>query len=323
MKTTQEDPQKSRCTVPADRNTGRHTLKPGFYALKFVLLVSVILMGCCLGDVRGAPTPTGTPALKDNISDQTSSSFVDLGDGDVFAKSARALTMFLVVAVLLESAFALIFNWRIYQMYFNSRGLRSLIMVVASLMVVSVFHLDILRALIEAYTNSIGENPKLGEPAWISQFISALILAGGSGGVHRIMQALGYRSKVENRVQREPAPDDKAWISIVLQGDTAGMKPPLVRIREMGPLESSATTIPIAGSIPFERPNVVDVLFRNPKRFPQGGGYTVKALTRYKISVEPNQADAERVTIDGLHSDDYVFAQRAVVDIELTCRRKV
>jgi hypothetical protein len=68
------------------------------------------------------PAPTGTTEAVD-----AEGPGIALGNNEVFQKSFAALTMLFVLAVLLENAFALLFNWRVFQAYFSARGVRTLI----------------------------------------------------------------------------------------------------------------------------------------------------------------------------------------------------
>jgi hypothetical protein len=54
-------------------------------------------------------------------------------DDSIYGKSGAALTMLFVIAVLLESAFAVIFEWRVFLAYFSVRGIKPIIMIAASL----------------------------------------------------------------------------------------------------------------------------------------------------------------------------------------------
>ena len=46
------------------------------------------------------------------------------------------------MAVLLENAFSIIFNWRVFLTYFSLRGMKTLVMIIVSFIVVAVFNID-------------------------------------------------------------------------------------------------------------------------------------------------------------------------------------
>src|SRR6516164_453340 len=56
----------------------------------------------------------------------------------VYSSSVSVLTMLFVVALLLESAFSVIFNWRVFLTYFSTRGVKTIIMITISLIIVYV-----------------------------------------------------------------------------------------------------------------------------------------------------------------------------------------
>ena len=73
-------------------------------------------------------------------------------DTEAFSRSLTALTMLLVVALLIENALAIIFGWRVFLAYFSLRGVRTIIAIAVSWLVVVTFKFDILGALIHEYT---------------------------------------------------------------------------------------------------------------------------------------------------------------------------
>jgi hypothetical protein len=235
---------------------------------------------------------------------------------DIYAKSLSALTILLVTAVLLESAFATIFNWRVFLTYFSLRGVKTIVMVIISLLVVKLFNLDVLASLIAAYKTPKGALESVAvESGAVSQFVTALILAGGSNGVYNLLSALGYRSNREEEVAPKPR-EDEAWVAIRVKRQNA-VGEVQVSIQPAAPL-AAGTPAPsaIAGTIGFKRPSLLELLLRNTNRFPQNGGYVVKPNLPYSIFVEGK--DANGTLIKGLDQKLYVFSPRAVVDFEVT-----
>jgi hypothetical protein len=245
----------------------------------------------------------------------------------VYSASLNALTVLFVTAVLLESAFATIFNWRVFLTYFNERGIKTIIMVIVSLIVVWVFKLDVMASLIAAYKLPAGslqgndaalalaaEFTKTSGP--VSTFVTALILAGGSAGVNNVMMALGFRSNRAAEVAPAP-PQDEAWVAIKVKKRNAdGQVHVIVSKVDAWPAGKEMPPA-IAGTIGFSRPRVSELLFRNIDRFPQNGGYVVKPNTPYRLTVEGK--DAAGNVIRRLNEDDryYAFAPRAIVDFQV------
>jgi len=233
-----------------------------------------------------------------------------LGSNAIYNESLRALTVLFVTAVLLESAFSIIFNWRVFLAYFSSRGVKTIIMVAVSLLIVNIFDLDILGDLIRAYQGTSAATAM--QP--VSAFITALILAGGSAGVYNIMVALGYRENREELVAPKPS-QDEAWIAIRVKKQNA-VGEVRVLVEPVNPLPAGPNPPAIAGTIGFRRPGLFELLLRNANRFPQNGGYVVRPNVPYLIEVEGR--DASGAPLKRLGGRSYVFAPRAIVDFDVT-----
>jgi hypothetical protein len=254
--------------------------------------------------------PPAQPAPTNQFTVGAQQNLLALGSDDIYKESLAALTMLFVLAVLLENAFTIIFNWRVFLTYFSLRGVKTIIMVLVSLMVVSVFEVDVVASLISQYKTP----PTRIVSGFLSKFITSLILAGGSSGIYNIMVALGFRNpRREQEVVPEP-PNGKAWVSVRVKNQKA-VGPAHVKIQSLGPVSAHKDApAPIAGVIGFRRPSIFQLLLRNSNRFPQNGGYTVLPETVYVITVEG--MDATRQGVSGL-GGKYVFTSGAIVDFEV------
>jgi hypothetical protein len=239
-----------------------------------------------------------------------------LDDGAIYRRSLAALTMLFVIAVLLENAFTTIFNWRVFLTYFSVRGVKTLVMVGIALIVVNVFNVDILANLIAVYKTPAGQavspDAVLQEYGFVSKFVTALILAGGSAGVYNIMHALGYRNdQREEQVAPRP-PQNAAWVSVKVKRVNA-VGDIQVKIQKVA--AGATPPAPIAGTIGSRRPTLIELLLNNPNRFPQNGGYTLEPETVYHILVSGKHKDtnAELKALD----QDYAFTKGAIVDFEV------
>jgi len=186
---------------------------------------------------------------------------------------------------------------------------------VASWIIVRAFHIDVMASLIAAYqsTKDHAVPPASGVP---SQFITALILAGGSAGVNRIMVALGFRSlrSQEDVVPRPP--QNRAWVAVLLKRSQA-VGDVFVQIQEIGPAAGVANApAPIAGIIRDKRSQISGLLFRQKNRFPPNGGHTVSTGTIYSITINAIDNQGHQLTANA--NERYVFAPGAIVDIEVT-----
>lgn len=238
-----------------------------------------------------------------------------LDNDQIYRKSLAALTMLFVIAVLLENALSVIFNWRVFLAYFSVRGVKTIIMIAISLLIVNAFGVDVMASLIAAYKsppNAPVDPASISGP--ISLFVTAMILAGGSSGVNKIMTALGFRDgrREEDVVPRPPT--NKAWVAVRVNRQRAASQV-FVRIREVGPADANAPA-PIAGVVGLKRMQLSGLLFRDFSRFPQNGGYTVLPNVVYAISVETK--DAEGNALKALDGQFYVFAAGAIVDFAVT-----
>lgn len=226
-------------------------------------------------------------------------------DTSIYTESIAALTKLFVLAVLIESALALIFNWRVFLEFFNKRAIKTIVMFVVSLTVVRTFDIDIVADLMKIY------DPNSNPSNMMSTTLTALILAGGSSGVNNLFIALGFRSR--RREQTPQPPKNEAWIAILIHRDSAATGEVLVQISE----ETSGGTAEhdsIAGSI-NARKKLRDLFFPNRNRFPSSGGYKVEAGKVYQISVSGKDESGNPQTALG---ETYSFAPRAIVDLDVT-----
>lgn len=228
-----------------------------------------------------------------------------LVDDPAYQASLAALAKLFVLAVLLENAFALIFNWRVFQAYFSGRGMRTIVMIVASVLLVYQLKLDIVADLIQAYDSS---TPAKG---WITGVLTALILAGGSSGVNTVMQALGYReANAAETVVVKPA-RDKAWIAVRVKRVRA-IGEVYVLIRDLGSAAGDSPA-PIASTVGNEGPTLRSLLLRDRMRFPQSGGYDLLPNTLYEVTVEGRDAQGQRIA--PIDQRKLVLAPGAIVDL--------
>jgi hypothetical protein len=243
-------------------------------------------------------------------SSYASDSSVALDNDSIYKDSLAALTMLFVLAVLLESALSVIFNWRLYLVIFNSRGVKTLIMLILAWVAVDQLGIDIVADLLGSYIE-----PDPGSQT-LTKFITALILAGGSAGVNNLMVTLGYRDP-SAPVKKVPTPlPTQAWVSIrVIRDKVKG--PIFVRVNKIIP-DPATMPIALAGTInqlPLRR-KILGVFFRNPNYFPQSGGYVLEPGKAYDIQIEGQDEQNNKVTgsINGVYS----FAPGAIVDFDVT-----
>lgn len=243
------------------------------------------------------------------MAQQLGAADINLNDDDIYAASLKALTVLLVVAILIENALALIFNWRVFRAYFSVSGLKAVISFVVSLIVVIQFKLDIMSSLLAAY----GDAPVVeGSNNIGTEILTALIVAGGSAGVHNLMRAMGYRGEADAE-ERLP-PKDRAWVAVRVRRK-AGVGALQVTVTED---PSAPATLPaMAGTVMAARPNLLSLLMRSNDRFPQNGGYEVVPGKAYRLSVIGRDRDGARVVVP-VSEEPVKLAPRAIVDFDVT-----
>jgi hypothetical protein len=201
---------------------------------------------------------------------------------ETYEKAFKILFIAFVVALLLESGLAVLFNWRPFLMLFDARGVRTVVSVLFGYIFVKAFDIDIVRELVAAYSSSAPKESEFG-----SQFISALILAGGSAGVNKLLIGLGFRQvKTVEEVVAKPPPTH-AWISVALTRNNA-----------KGPVDvnvGQAGTVVVAGTIASSsrRLGILTYFIRDYGRFPPSGGFAVNPnipVTVQLIGVDENNA---------------------------------
>jgi len=204
--------------------------------------------------------------------------------------------------------------------YFSLPGVKTIIMIVVSWLIVNTFGIDVMASLIAAYKSPATGPPV--DPATISgpasRFITALILAGGSAGVNRIMVALGFRSvRTQEEVIPRP-PVNTAWVAVRLKRNRA-VGDVFVKIQTIGPAAGNPNApAPIAGVIRQKRSQLSGLLFSQVDRFPPNGGHTVLPNTIYGIIV--NGIDAEGNRLTALEGETYVLPQARLSTSRSPCR---
>jgi hypothetical protein len=228
-----------------------------------------------------------------------------------------------VVVLVVESALATIFQWRLYRMLFNNSAMKTVVMVAVGLIVVLGFRYDIFARLITLLAPVTPGSPPETWSGKLSTGLSALIIAGGSAGVNTLLQRLGIRNPVQAEAERPVLNKDQAWISIRVKRDTA-VGPVQIAVRELADDAKAAPTPALAGTV-AERTfweTVREAFMADAMRFPSYGGRTVTSGKTYEILA----VGTRMVPIDGVVQKEEFsqtvykgsFASRAIVDFSVT-----
>lgn len=187
----------------------------------------------------------------------------------------RILFGVLAIAVVLESALAVLFGWRVFQNHFSSRGLRTPVAVIVGWLVAHGLKFDVVASLYQALYGGQGEVSPLGG---LGVFITGLVLAGGSAGVNNILRALGFRriGPAEGATPRPAATE--AWFSVTLQRKDAVGPVQVLLVGDAGP---AVLVGMITGKTP-PPPWAADFV-SNDVRFPPVAGHVLSPGATYTL----------------------------------------
>jgi hypothetical protein len=222
---------------------------------------------------------------------------------DAYKTSFQALFVLFVLATVLESALALLFNWRPFVETFNARAVRPVISFAVSMSFVWWFKLDIVTTLVNAIQQSSIRSDLGGK------ILTAMVLAGGSAGINNLMVALGFRQvKTPETAVPKPAPTE-GWIAVSI-----------IRKAAVGPVSVCIGT-PVGGQIPLvatieesTRSPFYRYFFRDPGRFPGTGGYSVPAGSA--IAVEVSAATATPGVTKTVGWGPKIIAAGAIINLQ-------
>jgi hypothetical protein len=237
-------------------------------------------------------------------------------DESEYAAIFKSLFRVFVLAVLLESALALIFNWRPFIIYFDGRGVRTVISLALSWTVTWFLRLDLVE---ELYKAAHGPD-QVYDLQGVGIFITALVVAGGSAGVNNIFRALGFREVVRASDVVPRPPKERAWIAVRLK-----------RASAVGPVEVLVRKddgVPeVVGIIDGKRPPppVLHWALRDPTRFPTAGGLALPGGVAYMVTIRGRNQNGDpvpSVPADGSPPAGSVWgpaviANGAIIDIQL------
>ncbi|WP_431862532.1 hypothetical protein [Azospirillum sp.] len=240
--------------------------------------------------------------------------------GDALTAAGTTVLTLFFLAVLLESALALLFNWRPFIETFNARATRPLIAFVVAMIAVLAYNYDAITALMDAVQNN-----KSGSPIRVlGQVLTAAILAGGSAGVNTMLVALGFREVKTPTTVAPKVPPEYAWIAVQVTEPTPSANGGSDLYVRIGPPDATTPTdaakVRLAGIIGARnrgrRSGLGRFFLRPIGRFPAFGGYTVKASEACMVAVmsAPKADGSQQV----LRSVSFTPAPGAVIDLNFT-----
>jgi hypothetical protein len=233
---------------------------------------------------------------------------------------AEGLFAALILAIVLEQALALLFNWRPFILVFDGRGVKSLVSLGLALVVVcAVNRLDLLQIFQNAMSGPVERPVEKG--SWTGILITALVVAGGSAGINNILVSLGFRSATRAEEVRPKPPREYAWLSVrLLRKAESGTAPVRVMLSKDGePYQLIGMIDGIRSPQGFLR-----WLLRDRTRFPTAAGHAVEGDHRYSVMLEGS--DVPSAVPIGTYADPvgpngwgpYFIAKGAIIDIVLS-----
>ena len=223
--------------------------------------------------------------------------------GMVYEQSFRAIFLLFVLAVILESALAVIFNWRPFVENLNPRAVRPPIAFIVALIFVRFFDLDIATSLVNAVNNARYSSSLAG------QILTALVIAGGSSGVNNMLVALGFRAVRTPETVTPKPPPDKAWLAVRAKpGQAVGDL-----LVFLGPPGSLTLLGAIKGR---SKPSLLAWCLSDRGRLPNYGGHTVQPDQDYVVEVQGS--DAQGNAVGPVRFGPLKFARGAIVDLDVT-----
>ncbi|WP_233992515.1 hypothetical protein [Salinibacter altiplanensis] len=111
------------------------------------------------------------------------------------SRVVNVLFLVLALSLVFESAMSVLFDWRLFIRYCEGRGVKTPLIIAVAFLVFLNYDLDIVAELLRGFPEIQAQN--IGSPTLPGQILTALLIAGGSGGVFRIFARLGIRSPEE------------------------------------------------------------------------------------------------------------------------------
>ncbi|GEM_PF-1347764 len=112
------------------------------------------------------------------------------GAQDPMMRGIDLLARFFVLSVVIEVAYSTLFNWKVYLAHLHDKGYKTPILVVTLFAFCWSTNLDIVGELVHTLFN------KTAKPnAVVGTFLTALLLAGGSGAMNTLFDRLKIRNR--------------------------------------------------------------------------------------------------------------------------------
>lgn len=226
---------------------------------------------------------------------------------EAYPEAFKALFLLLVLATVLESALAILFNWRPFVETFNSRAVKPVVSLAFAVALVYMFKIDLVTSLAKLISPGV---PALDDTGRI---LTAMVIAGGSAAVNNLMVGLGVRQQRTPETVAPKPPQNTGWIAVGVVR-TAKIKGPVTVAIGVA---NGAGQVPVVASLDRSTTPAYRYFFRDRGRFPGSGGYAV------------TKGDIVTVKVSALKSADgggslektwgpNVIADGAIIDLTFT-----
>ena len=294
-----EDKQEMKITTPPKNGTARVD-PPAGADQTFKLIYRANEAAEETSDELGYRRGTDTAQKVANTIEPQALEFNSQSSQQIF----KAVSLLFILAVVIESALAVIFNWRPFVETFNARAVRPLVSFIVAFVFVETFKLDLMASMVNSATTAAAS------PSLMGKVLTALVLAGGSAGVNNLLIALGYRQQKTPETAIPKPPPTQAWVAVRLN-----------RARAVGQVQvflgtPSAVNArpPQVGMIQGASRPALRYFLSDPGRFPGYGGHSVPANSDVTI---------ELLGVDGNNQPlrqswgPFTVAGGAIIDVDL------
>ena len=251
---------------------------------------------CVVGTQKTAVNVMVSPATRSNTTDFSP---------QAYPEAFKALFLLFVLAIFLESALAILFNWRPFVEPFNSRAVKPVVSLAFALLLVYNFQIDLITALAKLINPNV---PALDDTGRI---LTAMVIAGGSAGVNNLMVGLGFRQQRSPDTVAPKPPANKGWISVSIIRSEQIVGPVTVAIGV-----ANGTQVPVAAALSHSTTPARRYFFRDRGRFPGSGGYAVAKDSNVTVKASAAKADGSG-TLEKSWGPNLI-ADGAIIDLTFT-----
>ena len=103
------------------------------------------------------------------------------------------LVLLFIISLVFETALTPIFNWRLFAKYFEGKGVKTPITIVAAVALLWNYDIDIFKHIIDAFA---GKDAKT-TSTFLGRAMTGLLVAGGSGAIFNLFAKMGLRNPTQ------------------------------------------------------------------------------------------------------------------------------